>query len=114
MAPQQHHPWCRTAARDAPRVMPEDVVTDVLILGGGSAGCVLAARLTEDPARKVTLVEAGEDLRAGAIPPDIASSYPGRAFLNPAHTWPGLTAFMGAASGNAAHVRVPRRYEQAR
>jgi choline dehydrogenase len=34
---------------------------DVLVLGGGSAGCVLAARLSEDPARTVCLVEAGPD-----------------------------------------------------
>jgi len=29
---------------------------DVLVLGGGSAGCVLAARLSEDPERSVCLV----------------------------------------------------------
>lgn len=34
---------------------------DVLILGGGSAGCVLAARLSEDEGRSVCLVEAGPD-----------------------------------------------------
>jgi choline dehydrogenase-like flavoprotein len=34
---------------------------DVLILGGGAAGCVLAARLSEDPGRSVCLVEAGPD-----------------------------------------------------
>ena len=34
---------------------------DVLILGGGAAGCVLAGRLSEDPDRSVCLVEAGPD-----------------------------------------------------
>lgn len=84
---------------------------DVLILGGGSAGCVLAARLSEDPQRRVLLVEAGPDLRAGAVPASIASPYPGRAYFNPDFVWPDLLARFGADGSNAPTARV---YEQAR
>jgi choline dehydrogenase-like flavoprotein len=51
---------------------------DVVVVGGGSAGCVLAARLSEDPDRSVCLIEAGPDYgpyAEGRWPNDLLNAY---------------------------------------
>jgi choline dehydrogenase len=59
-------------------------VFDYVIAGGGTAGCVLAARLTEDPTVRVLMLEAGREPRSLWIHMPAGM---GRLFVNPRYNW---------------------------
>ena len=57
---------------------------DYVIVGGGSGGATLAARLSEDPATTVCLIEAGGDGRGILVraPAGVVAMVPGRPKIN--------------------------------
>ena len=65
---------------------------DVVIVGAGAAGAVIAARISEAGPENILLVEAGQDYRSANTPPAVRGTDIGKALAMRSLRWPRLRA----------------------
>jgi choline dehydrogenase len=81
-------------------------LVDYIVVGGGSAGCVVASRLSEDPEVSVTLLEEGPRDRSPYIHLPVTYYKTGQGSLLGRYLWETAPDHAGVAAPNFVQARV--------
>ncbi len=81
---------CTMPAQSTECAIPR--AADVVIVGAGTAGAVIAARISEAGPENILLIEAGQDYRSANTPPAVRGTDIGRVLAMHSLRWPRLRA----------------------